>query len=383
MVEPFAVSAAGPQITNPIPKTTSTPGAASYDLGFPPDTMIPEVAGGIPPFGPDFNGILFAITASIAAMQAGQPWKYNSSIVSAIGGYPSGTVLASSDGTGFWLCVVNSNVSDPDGGAPSGWVPFGAYGQTAVAVSNTPVTLSATQAKRPFIVISGVVTANVQVIFPVQFQGWLVINNTTGANTVTAITAGGTGVVIPQGGAASPTGIYCDGENIQYSTTPLTVPISVSPTASSLVERDNLANVYATRFNTDEGIETLTGVGGVLVQNAGLDGFLRTITPAAFAALVLNLKLTTGTGNSWSFAIPGLIIKFGKVTIPGSSTATVNFAALGIAAFPSNAFSGQISCAQANNGVPYFQAGSLSTTGFVCDNSNATTADHYWLVIGN
>lgn len=383
MIEPFALSANPANITNPIPKSTATPGAASYDLGFPPDTMIPVVAGGIPPFGPDFNGILFAITASIAAMQAGQPWQWNNSIVTAIGGYPAGTVLASTDDTSNWLNTLDGNVTDPDGANPSFWVPVSAYGQTTIALSNATVTMSATQGKRPYIVLTGALTANVQVVFPTQFQGWLVINNCTGAHTVTAITAAGTGVVIPAGGAASPTGVYCDGSNIQFSTTPLTVPIDQAPNPATLAERDNLGNLYAVRFNMDEGIETVTGVGGIPVENASLDGFLRLVTPAAFIKLALGSALTVGTGNSWSFSFLGMVIKFGKVTIPGSSTLAVNFAALGLPVFPNVAMIGQISCAQANNGVPYFQAGSLNAAGFICDNSNATTADHYWLVIGN
>ena len=300
MIEPFAVSAAGPQITNPIPKTTSTPGAASYDLGFPPDTMQPIVGGGVPPFGPDFNGILFAITASIAAMQAGQPWLFNTDIVTAIGGYPAGTILGSDDATagspgGLWLNIVNSNVSDPDGGSPSGWVPLYSYGQATQALSNANVTLTAAQAKKQFLVFSGALTANVQVTLPTVFQSWLVINNCTGAFTLTVKTAAGTGVAIPPGGPTQPTPIYCDGTNIQQAVAPLSVPISVPVVASTLVERDNLGNVFAQRLSQAQGVETVT-TGFVAVMNAAGDTFVRWQSLAAFAAQLLGVSSAIKNG---------------------------------------------------------------------------------------
>lgn len=307
MIEPFAASAASPQITNPIPKTTSTPGAASYDLGFPPDTMQPIVGGGVPPFGPDFNGILFAITASIAAMQAGQPWLYNAGIVAAIGGYPAGTILGSDDTTvgspgGLWLNTVNSNVTDPDGGSPSGWVPLYSYGEASIAgLTNANVVLTAAQSKKQFLVFSGALTGNVQVTLPTQFQSWLAINNCTGAHTLTLMTAAGTGVAIPPGGPTQPTPIYCDGANIQQAVAPLTVPISVPVVASTLVERDNLGNVFAQRLSQAQGAETVT-TGFVAVMNAAGDTFVRWQTLAAFAAQLLGVSSAIKNGVTGALA---------------------------------------------------------------------------------
>lgn len=296
IVEPFALNAASPQITNPIPLTTTTPGAASYDKGFPPDTMIPIVGGGVPPFGPDFNGILFAITASIAAMQAGQPWLYNTDIVTAIGGYPAGTIVGSTDASGLWLNIVNSNVTDPDGGAPSGWVPIYSYGETAVAgLTNANVVLTAAQAKKQFLVFSGALTANVQITLPTVFQSWLAINNCTGAFTLKLMTAAGTGVVIPPGGPTQPTPIYCDGTNIQQAVAPLTVPISVPVVASTLVERDNLGNVFAQRLSQAQAVETVI-TGFVAVMNAAGDTFVRWQSLAAFAAQLLGVSSAIKNG---------------------------------------------------------------------------------------
>ena len=41
-----------------------TGGAASYTDGFPPLTMTPVAAGGIPPSGKDMNGVIYTISAA-------------------------------------------------------------------------------------------------------------------------------------------------------------------------------------------------------------------------------------------------------------------------------------------------------------------------------
>ncbi len=62
---PFADNAGGAFI-RPIPEASQIgieAGAASLNDGFPPDTFTPVSAGGTPPFGRDFNGLLNQITA--------------------------------------------------------------------------------------------------------------------------------------------------------------------------------------------------------------------------------------------------------------------------------------------------------------------------------
>ena len=53
---------------NTIPNASQiaiTPGAASYNDGFPPLTRTPVAAGGVPPFGEDMNGILYAMSKAL------------------------------------------------------------------------------------------------------------------------------------------------------------------------------------------------------------------------------------------------------------------------------------------------------------------------------
>lgn len=203
---------------NTIPEASQisiTPGAASLNDGFPPLTMIPRASGGIAPSGFDFNGILNLITQSIRWAHGGGAYTWNSGFASDsnVGGYPKGSVLARADLTGFWLNTVENNATNPDAtdGSAAGWVPGYNYGVTAIAgLTNANVTLTPLQAAKTRITIAGTLTGNVNVVFPAWTKEWEVVNNTTGAFTLTATTAGGTGIAL----AAGQTKITGDGTNI-------------------------------------------------------------------------------------------------------------------------------------------------------------------------
>ncbi|WP_160286406.1 hypothetical protein [Pseudomonas knackmussii] len=98
-------------------------GRASYTDGFPPLTRTPIVAGGVPPFGTDMNGILNAVTAIQQWQSAGGTFKFDAAFATAIGGYPKGANLQKADGSGTWLCTVENNTSNPDTGG-AGWQDF-------------------------------------------------------------------------------------------------------------------------------------------------------------------------------------------------------------------------------------------------------------------
>ena len=96
--------------------------AASLTDGFPPLTFTPSSAGGCPPFGQDFNGILKQITQWSQWVQASGPVFYDSSFATSIGGYPKGTILSSTIVPGYrWLSTTENNATDPDAGG-AGWV---------------------------------------------------------------------------------------------------------------------------------------------------------------------------------------------------------------------------------------------------------------------
>lgn len=206
---PFADG--GTRAVIPVPSQIGiTPGAASMTDGFPPLTMTPPGGGGIPVSGPEMNGILWLATANGRWFNAGGCPKFDAVFAAAIGGYPLGAVLQSADNAGWWRSTAESNTSNPDTGG-AGWVPHSAYGQASVSLSSSNVTLAAAQALKPQIVLTGTLTANVNLILPATLQQWLVVNSTTGAFTVTAKTAAGTGVAL----GAGPNLVYGDGANIQ------------------------------------------------------------------------------------------------------------------------------------------------------------------------
>ena len=202
LVLPFANAGA----KNTIPTASQigiTAGAASLVDGFPPLTRTPIAAGGVPPSGLDMNGILYELSAILRWANAGGGYVYDSTFANDanVGGYPKGARIMRSDGLGYWFNTVENNTTDPEANAvaaiAAGWVPDFANGVSAVAMTNANVTLTPLQYGKPVIVISGVLTANLNLIFPTGMVGeWVVINNTTGAFTVTCKTAAGTGVII-------------------------------------------------------------------------------------------------------------------------------------------------------------------------------------------
>lgn len=122
VVEAFCTT--GAKNTIPVPSQIAvTAGAASYTDGFPPLTRIARTSGGIPPFGLDMNGILYAISAHTAAFQAGQLSGWSTTVQAAIGGYALGALVTKASGVGFWFNTVNGNTTNPDTGG-AGWISF-------------------------------------------------------------------------------------------------------------------------------------------------------------------------------------------------------------------------------------------------------------------
>lgn len=118
ILTPWATSG----LKNTIPPTADpVTGSAGYDQGFPAINMTAKEAGGIPPFGQDFNGILFSITEILRYMQAGGIPTFSSAMSSAIGGYGKGAVVLGADGVTVFQNTVDGNTSNPNSGG-SGWV---------------------------------------------------------------------------------------------------------------------------------------------------------------------------------------------------------------------------------------------------------------------
>jgi hypothetical protein len=122
---PFADSAVAPFIrTIPI-APSGTPGQASLQTGFPQENFSPVAAGGVPPFGEDFNGIFNQTTAwnlwqatGVAAAPYDATWQ------TAVNGYPKYALVSSLVSFPLiFMSIVDNNVTNPDTGG-AGWIVF-------------------------------------------------------------------------------------------------------------------------------------------------------------------------------------------------------------------------------------------------------------------
>jgi hypothetical protein len=279
-----------------------TAGLASYTDGFPPLTMTPVASGGIPPFGQDFNGIFYAVTSALQWIQAGASYTYDSTFQTTIGGYPAGALVQRSEGLGWWLNTVANNATAPESGG-AGWVPENGPGSTAITMTSSNVTLTSLQAGLGAIVITGTLTANLNLIFPTYQMQWDVINNTTGAFTITAKTAAGTGVSLVTG----PNQIYGDGTNINA--------------ASSLVVTRPAGDNSTAAASTAWANNLLNGQTNIALTNANV-----TLTAAQAGAYILNCTGTL-TGNVTVF-IPASTATY-QVRNATTGAYTVTFSVVG------------------------------------------------------
>lgn len=113
----WAVDAAGAYIrTVPVDSQIGIQdGAASFETGFVPDNFSPVAAGGVPPFGQDFNGLMNVVTAWEQWLQAGGAVPFDTDFSTDVGGYPQGAVIDSSIVLGAqWVSLVDNNTTDPD-----------------------------------------------------------------------------------------------------------------------------------------------------------------------------------------------------------------------------------------------------------------------------
>jgi hypothetical protein len=120
IITPWAESG----LKNPIPPAANpATGRAGFDQGFSAINMTAKEAGGIPPFGQDFNGIFYEVTNILRYMQAGGQPTFDAALATAIGGYPKGAMVLGSDGVTLWQSKVDSNSTNPNTD-PSDWGTF-------------------------------------------------------------------------------------------------------------------------------------------------------------------------------------------------------------------------------------------------------------------
>lgn len=82
---------------------------ATWETGFARITMIPAPAGGMPPLGQDFNGILYDISDNLVYASKGGKYKFSEEYAATIGGYPKGAILQSDDETKEYQSLLDNN----------------------------------------------------------------------------------------------------------------------------------------------------------------------------------------------------------------------------------------------------------------------------------
>ncbi|WP_336747905.1 hypothetical protein [Pantoea vagans] len=308
---PFADSGSKQTIPNDS-QVGITAGRASYTDGFPPLTRTPLAAGGVPPFGTDFNGVLNDITAAIRWTQSGAGYPFNADFNTAVSGYPKGARIPNSSLDGYWLNTVDGNTSNPEvtGSATTGWVPSDNYGSTAITgLSGSSVTLTTLQASKERITLAGALSANINIVIPAWKKSWTVVNGTTGSFSVTVKTPSGTGVTLAAGQTQRVIG---DGTNITLDQVPIrfakytstgsfTVPLGVTTVYLSGCAGGGGGGGGSSRNSTSS---AATGGGGGGAGQSAVRVPV-TVTPGQVIAVSVGAGGTSGTASTASSAGAG------------------------------------------------------------------------------
>lgn len=284
-------------------------GKVSLQAGWTPDY---ELANDSPNYRPvgraEMNGILNEITGALGELQMSgfAPWQAVS------GGWPKDAYVVH-EGVAY-RSLIDSNEDTP-GTSEASWVPAFNYGIGVVSgLTNANVTLNAGQYSKPIITLSGALTGNVQIIFPKTLQRWLVVNNTTGAFTVTCKTAAGTGVAVPQGSSML---VWGDGTNL-YPVTgnqATQAQVDAGTDDTTIVSPKKLKNGFAISLAANGYVKFPSWLGGWIVQWAAAAADItvpaqasdaQTITfPMAFPNAVFRVFPTVmATSGSRMFGAP-------------------------------------------------------------------------------
>lgn len=131
------------------------------------------------------------------------------------------------------------------------------------------VSLSAAEANNGIINLTGVLTANINVIVPASAMQWRIVNGTTGAYSLKVKTSAGTGVFLKQGTSDV---LFCDGSNVASATAASTQILAATActttgTAPAFVATQAVATigariVHATMHAANAGVAATLAVNG-------------------------------------------------------------------------------------------------------------------------
>lgn len=203
------------------------------------------------------------------------------------------------DNPNTWGIALNANVfSVMDSN-------IGATLNISVAGSSD-VTITASQAQNINHVLTGLLTGNINYIFPASQGGFFIIDNqTTGSFTVTAKPSGGTGIVIPQGKKML---VFINGSTNALSSMSDTFSSGPESTLASATTTDlgtaptNLINITGTTTITGFGSNARTGNPLYFVRFAGILQLTYNVTSMV---LPTSANITTAAGDTAIFEYLG------------------------------------------------------------------------------
>lgn len=192
----------------------------------------------------------------------------------------------------------------------------GLFSQSVAGSSN--VNLTGANAANAILVFTGALTGNITVSVPSGSSGeWIVFNNTSGAFTLTFITASGTGVLLSQGFKNM---AYTDGTNMFYSVNSGAV-VSVQWTGGTIVTNGTYYfTIYAPYAGTILSMDYFTQTSTSFVANVQIAGSSVT----SLSAVTVNSATQANTAASGAnvFAV-GQVISVVITSATSSPTAAV------------------------------------------------------------
>lgn len=187
-----------PQI-NPDPM--GDPNQASFEKGFPAITMQQIDDEGLPPKGPDFNGVLNSVSQLGVWQSVGGGFNYNAALYNNsnpyITGYPVGARVKRSDNLGYWVSTVDNNQTDPDSPTSIGWVEDVSTSPVFITITvsgQSVLTVTKKQAASLYILVDqSAIGANiVELILPYEIlKNYTIVNDTTSTLRVKTNAPGG------------------------------------------------------------------------------------------------------------------------------------------------------------------------------------------------
>lgn len=123
-------------------------------------------------------------------------------------------LMGTGDRVNTWGPPLNANFSIIDNNLA---------GRLSVSLSSSDVTLNATQAQNAIYLLTGTLSANVNLLFPAVGGIWTVVNGTTGnfSVTVKTVAGGSVGTAVAQGSSSI---VYSDATNVRRAQTVTETP---------------------------------------------------------------------------------------------------------------------------------------------------------------